>query len=356
MPYYALRLANNTGMPLEASYPYKNASSYYTSLGKPICTDTNRTKLPKPLKLVTYNNTSTAEQLQQDLVTYGPISVGVLSSQTSFSSVGRSGLISCTNNVGPIDHAITLVGYNSSHWFIKNSWGTGWGHNGYAYISKSANCGIYTYISVAMADLGNSPNTPNATNVTLTITMTDSKSNGWNGTVLGFSQNEATVATFGSNFTSKGSLGPVYATINGNLLTRIVVTTLGTAAATSEIGFVVKFPNGTVIFTRTAGTVFNATTVFTTFCPLGGCPTPPVNNTYYLYATAACDGWGGNQLALRQNGTYKSIFTFTSGRSGGPMLVNLTRDVLAQLVVYKLGNNTQDVGVRLASASGVTVL
>ena len=84
-----------------------------------------------------------------------------------------------------------------------------------------------------MADLGNSPNTPNYTNVTLTITMTDSKSNGWNGTVLGFSQNGVTVATFGSNFTSKGSLGPVYATINGNLLTRIVVTTLGTAAATS---------------------------------------------------------------------------------------------------------------------------
>lgn len=217
MPYYALKLANNTGMPLEASYPYKNASSYYTSLGKPICTDTNRTKLPNPLKLVTYNNTSTAEQLQQDLVTYGPISVGVFASQTSFSSVGRSGLISCTNNVGPIDHAITLVGYNSSHWFIKNSWGTGWGNNGYAYINKSANCGIYTYISVAMADLGNSSNTTNVTNVTLTITMTDSKSNGWNGTVLGFSQNGATVATFGSNFTSGGSLGPVYATINGKV-------------------------------------------------------------------------------------------------------------------------------------------
>jgi len=207
-----------------------------------------------------------------------------------------------------------------------------------------------------MVDLGNSSNTTNSTNVTFTITMTDSKSNGWNGTVLGFSQNGATVATFGSNFTSKGSLGPVYATINGKVETRIVVTTLGTAAATSEIGFVVKFSNGTVIFTRTAGTVFNATTVFFTFCPLGGCPTAPINNTYYLYATAACDGWGGNQLALRQNGTYKSIFTLTTGRSGGPMLVNLTRGVLAELVVYKVGINTQDVGVRLASASGVTVL
>lgn len=342
-------------MPLEVNYPYKAASSYYSSLGKPICTDTNRTKLPKPLKLVTFNNTSTAEQLQQDLITYGPISVGVNASQAPFMGVGRSGLISCINNTG-VDHAITLVGYNSSHWFIKNSWGTGWGNNGYAYISKTANCGIYTYISVAMVDLGNSSNTTNSTNVTLTITMTDSKSNGWNKTVLGFSQNGATVATFGSNFTSGGSLGPVYATINGKVETRIVVTTLGTAAATSEIGFVVKFSNGTVIFTRTAGTVFNATSVFFTFCPLGGCPTAPINNTYYLYATAACDGWGGNQLALRQNGTYKSIFTFTTGRSGGPMLVNLTRGVLAELVVYKLGNNTQDVGVRLASASGVTVL
>jgi len=343
-------------MPLEVNYPYKATSSYYSSLGKPICTDTNRTKLPKPLKLVTFNNTSTAEQLQQDLVTYGPISVGVIANQAAFLNVGSSGLISCINNVGQIDHAITLVGYNSSHWFVKNSWGTGWGNNGYAYISKTANCGIYTYISVAMVDLGNSSNTTNSTNVTFTITMTDSKSNGWNGTVLGFSQNGATVATFGSNFTSKGSLGPVYATINGKLLTKIVVTTFGTASATSEIGFVVKFSNGTVIFTRSPGTVFNATTVFYTFCPLGGCPTAPVNNTYYLYLTSVCDGWGGNQLAIRQNGTYKSIFTITTGRTNGPITVNLTRDSRADLVVYKLGTNTQDLGLKLKSASGVTVL
>ena len=72
--------------------------------------------------------------------------------------------------------------------------------------------------------------------------------------------------------------------------------------------------------------------------------------------TANGNGWGGNQLAIRQDGNYRSIFTFGAGRAGEPIAVNLTRDILAELVVYNLGNNTQDIGVKVTSDSGVTVL
>lgn len=54
---------------------------------------------------------------------------------------GSSGVISCSSG-GAITHVVLLVGYNSTYWFIKNSWGKNWGNGGYAYISKSADCGV----------------------------------------------------------------------------------------------------------------------------------------------------------------------------------------------------------------------
>ena len=32
-------------------------------------------------------------------------------------------------------HAVALVGYTSEHFIVRNSWGTGWGDQGYAYAS-----------------------------------------------------------------------------------------------------------------------------------------------------------------------------------------------------------------------------
>jgi KDEL-tailed cysteine endopeptidase len=40
-----------------------------------------------------------------------------------------------------LDHAILIVGYgvdasNTPYWLIKNSWGSGWGENGYVRILR----------------------------------------------------------------------------------------------------------------------------------------------------------------------------------------------------------------------------
>ena len=82
------------------------------------------------------------------MISYGPISVGVTGSDIGFYSVGSNGLISCFSNT-LIDHVVLLVGYNITHWFVKNSWGTSWGHNGYGYISKNtlSDCGIRQYVT-----------------------------------------------------------------------------------------------------------------------------------------------------------------------------------------------------------------
>ena len=37
----------------------------------------------------------------------------------------------------PRGHAVTIVGYTSDRFIIRNSWGEGWGDNGFAYASLS---------------------------------------------------------------------------------------------------------------------------------------------------------------------------------------------------------------------------
>ncbi len=60
---------------------------------------------------------------------------------------GKSGLIACPSN-SELNHAVLLVGYNTSHWFIKNSWGISWGNNGFGYISKENDCGMHSWVDV----------------------------------------------------------------------------------------------------------------------------------------------------------------------------------------------------------------
>mmetsp|Transcript_6152 Transcript_6152/g.3478 ORF Transcript_6152/g.3478 Transcript_6152/m.3478 type:complete len:103 (-) Transcript_6152:19-327(-) len=67
----------------------------------------------------------------------------------------------CSGSVSDLDHAITAVGYDSEdrtpYWLLKNSWGTGWGENGYIRILRTDSgtsvglCGIANYITYPIA-------------------------------------------------------------------------------------------------------------------------------------------------------------------------------------------------------------
>jgi hypothetical protein len=58
-----------------------------------------------------------------------------------YSSGSYTGCLA-TTPFGDLNHAVIVIGYDETNWIIKNSWGTDWGVNGIAYISRNQNCGI----------------------------------------------------------------------------------------------------------------------------------------------------------------------------------------------------------------------
>lgn len=93
--------------------------------------------------LMIEDNSKAEQQFEHILHNYGPISVGIDSSTMNNYRGGVFSSNMCTND---IDHAVTIVGYTSDAWIIKNSWGPKWGVNGYLYLERGKNaCGIAEY-------------------------------------------------------------------------------------------------------------------------------------------------------------------------------------------------------------------
>lgn len=88
--------------------------------------------------------------------------------------------------------------------------------------------------------------TPDNSTITLTVNMTDSYGDGWNGNIIGIRQNNYIVATFGNDFKTGKTFGPSNITISANFNAEIVVAQKG--SYTSEVGFTVIYSNGTVIY------------------------------------------------------------------------------------------------------------
>ena len=62
----------------------------------------------------------------------------------------RGGVFSGCSKLDKVNHAVVVVGYGTTeegldYWLVKNSWGTGWGDQGYIKIQRGVNmCGIGT--------------------------------------------------------------------------------------------------------------------------------------------------------------------------------------------------------------------
>lgn len=74
----------------------------------------------------------------------GPISTVIIADE-NFEGY-RSNIFYCNYTYTDlmVNHAVQIVGYNKTgnYYIVKNSWGTAWGMNGYAYVDMDLDCHI----------------------------------------------------------------------------------------------------------------------------------------------------------------------------------------------------------------------
>jgi len=131
----------NGGIDTESSYPYTaedGTCSYSAS---------NSGATLKNFKNVKQGD----EGDLQKSVFQGPTSVAIDASQSSFQFYSSGVYNEPACSTSQLDHGVLAVGWGTDptggdYWIVKNSWGTGWGQNGYIWMSrnKSNQCGIAT--------------------------------------------------------------------------------------------------------------------------------------------------------------------------------------------------------------------
>lgn len=80
------------------------------------------------------------DSIKQAIYTYGAVQAGIYAD--SFFQFYNSGVFNnCKKNVKYTNHAIILCGWDDAKgaWLLKNSWGTGWGEDGFMWIQYGCN-------------------------------------------------------------------------------------------------------------------------------------------------------------------------------------------------------------------------
>lgn len=130
---------DSEGLVSEDDYPYTAEDGYCNIQGNPAAKITSFVQVPA-------NN----ELELKKAVAQQPIAIGVEADESAWQFYS-SGVLTrgCHDN---LDHGVLLVGYGTDNgtkfWNIKNSWGTGWGEDGFIRVirtdstSSSGMCGV----------------------------------------------------------------------------------------------------------------------------------------------------------------------------------------------------------------------
>ncbi|UCC43855.1 MAG: PKD domain-containing protein [Candidatus Zixiibacteriota bacterium] len=133
-------LDDSTGAVLESDYPYTATDG---PCGGP---DPHPYLIEDWMYIGTSSGVPSVQAMKQAIVEYGPISVCVYAGPAM---QAYNGGVFNVNEQGTINHAVVLVGWDDNQgpagvWFMRNSWGPGWGEGGYMLIP-------YGYSSIGYA-------------------------------------------------------------------------------------------------------------------------------------------------------------------------------------------------------------
>uniref|UniRef100_A0A914QJL4 Peptidase C1A papain C-terminal domain-containing protein n=1 Tax=Panagrolaimus davidi TaxID=227884 RepID=A0A914QJL4_9BILA len=154
------------GIPLESCQPYTNSDG--------VCS----TKCDNQKYFIDgyHHNGYDESTYALQLYNYGPAAMSMYLPRALLSY--RSGIMSLPEAACKADqisgHAVLLVGYTDDYWIAKNSWGPGWGENGYFRFKRGQNfCGMTGETSAPY--LTASVQFPITANTTTTTTTTTTK-------------------------------------------------------------------------------------------------------------------------------------------------------------------------------------
>jgi C1A family cysteine protease len=94
------------------------------------------------------------DQIAAYLAKNGPLSIGINASWLQLYVGGISNPLICSPK--HLDHGVLIVGYGEQNgkkfWKVKNSWGAGWGEQGYFRIIRGkGKCGLNTMVTHSIA-------------------------------------------------------------------------------------------------------------------------------------------------------------------------------------------------------------
>jgi C1A family cysteine protease len=138
-PTYALDYARDYGVPDEACFPYQDHNM--------ACSDTCADSQVRSTRIVGWEEMVDAGARKEWLATKGPL-VGCMAVYRDFFSY-TGGVYRHTTGSMAGYHAVCVVGYTEADqaWICKNSWGPGWGEQGWFQIGYGE-CGIDTQFAM----------------------------------------------------------------------------------------------------------------------------------------------------------------------------------------------------------------
>lgn len=127
----ALDVVRKRGSVPESDIPFWNGRNWTGSLGS-FLVKAAQNRLGFYINLGPFNMANWLWWIR----TYGPI-LTRLDVDDSFLNVGGNGNIDLRSTTTHDGHAVCIVGYRDGRFILRNSWGTGWGDSGFAYVNAA---------------------------------------------------------------------------------------------------------------------------------------------------------------------------------------------------------------------------